>query len=120
MLHYTNTQNPVDFPTMTKQLYIIQYNSAHWCGGESHCVVWAENADEAVMEASDFMEDSMRELFSDEYDDYYNDDTEAGAYDDEQAYVVHWCDPLTHEHEYWEYFQDPTQADFYPVIGTPV
>lgn len=105
---------------MFNRLYIIQYDSAHWCGGESHCVVWAENADEALLEASVFMEDNMRELFSAEYDDYYNDDTEAGAYDDESAYVVNWCEPLTPEHEHWEYFQDPSQSQFYPMLGSPL
>jgi hypothetical protein len=105
---------------MPKQLYIIQYNSAHWCGGESHCVVWAYNADEAVLEASDFMEDNMRELFSSEYDDEFDEENEAGAYDDEQAYTVDWCELLTPEHEHWEYYVNLTQADFYPEIGSPL
>jgi hypothetical protein len=83
-------------------------------------VVWAENADEARLEASVFMEDSMRELFSDEYSDEFDDETETGFYDDEQAYTVNWCEPLTHEHEHWEYYVNPTQADFYPVIGSPL
>lgn len=117
MIHYTNTQNPVDFPQMTKQLYIIQYDSAHWCGGESHCVTWAHSAEEAQEEAHEYMETSMRELFSDEYNDYYNDETETGAYDEECAYVVNWCELLTPEHEHWPYYTDPTQADFYPLIG---
>jgi hypothetical protein len=83
-------------------------------------VVWAYNADEAVLEASDFMEDNMRELFSSEYDDEFDEENEAGAYDDEQAYTVDWCELLTPEHEHWEYYVDATQADFYPEIGSPL
>lgn len=103
---------------MTKQLYIIEYESAHWCGGVSHCVVWAHDDCEAQLEASDFMEDSMRELFSDEYHDEYNEETETDFYGDEQAYTVNWCARLTAAHEHWQYYTDPTQTEFYPEIGT--
>ena len=103
---------------MTKQLYIIEYESAHWCGGQSHCVVWAENSDEAEVLAGLHMEESMRELFSDEYHDEFDDDYEQySVYDDESAYVVTWCEPLTPAHDHWEYYQDPTQSEFYPEIG---
>lgn len=104
---------------MNKQLYIIEYESAHFCGGESHCVVWAVNADDAQLEAGLHMEESMRELFRDEYNDEFEDSEEYGLYDDESAYVINWCEPLTVQHPHWVYYTNPTQQDFYPVIGTP-
>ena len=104
---------------MTKQLYIICYDSAHWCGGESHCVVWAESPDDAVDVAGVFMEETMHEMFRDEYDDYYNEETCTFDFDDESAVQVQWVELFGSEHDHWEYYQDDCQEEFYPVIGTP-
>jgi len=104
---------------MTKQMYLINYDCAHWCGGDSHCVVWAEDAVEAELEAGLFMEEHMRELFQDEYNEYYDDDSETGIYDNESAVSVISVELFNETHEQWKFFQDPSQAEFYPVIGTP-
>lgn len=103
---------------MNKQLFIIEYESAHWCGGQSHCVVWAVNADDAKLEAGLHMDEHMYELFQDEYDDERDEDGN-GEYDDEQCYTVNWCELLTVEHSHWPYYEDPSQSEFYPEIGTP-
>lgn len=104
---------------MQKQLFLIDYECAHWCGGESHCVVWAYNPDDAIVEASDFMEETMRELFSDEFNDHWDPETETGDYDLESAVAVNSVSIMNPENEHWEYFNDPTQQEFYPVIGSP-
>lgn len=98
---------------MNKQLYIIDYESCRICGGQSHCVVWAENEDDAVILASDHMEDEMRELFSDHYED---EDIDPDA---EGAVTVNSVEILDENNEHWEFFQDPNQSSFYPVIGEP-
>lgn len=99
---------------MTKQLYIIDYENAHWCGGQLHVCVWAESEDEAEMLAEGHMESEQRELFSHEYED------DEFAADLDQAYTVNNVSVLNASNEYWEYYQDAYQrAAFYPTIGDP-
>lgn len=94
-----------------KKLYIIDYESAHWCGGQSYMVVWARNEVDAELQASLAMEESMRELFSDEYQD------DPGL-DEECPYSVNSVEEFGPGHEHWEYYQMPDQrAAFYPTIG---
>lgn len=104
---------------MTKQLYIIDYECAHWCGGQSNVVVWAENADHALLLAEFHMEEDMRELFSDEYNDEYDEENECGMYDEESAVTVNSIEVFNEDHEQWKFFCDPSQEGFYPVIGEP-
>lgn len=98
---------------MTKELYIIEYESMHWCGGGSHCLVWAESGDEAIELASDHMEESMRELFSDEIEE---DDLDA-----EMQATVNSVE-LVIGSTYEKYVRDPSQqTNFYPLInGTSI
>lgn len=100
---------------MTKQLFIIDYESSQWCGGQSHCVVWATDADDAVDQASVYMEEEMRELFSDEYED---DEEECDSM--ECAYSVNSVEILDEKNEHWEFFQHETQAQFYPIVNENV
>lgn len=104
---------------MTKQLYIIDYECAHWCGGSSNVVVWAEDEDHAQLLAEDHMEEAMRELFSDEYNESWDEEDESGDYDNECAYTVNSVETLGPGHDNWEFYLDPGQSSFYPVIGEP-
>ena len=126
MYHFTNTDNPIDFPKMariskpntaapTKQLYLIEYDCAHWAGASDYVVVWAYSPSHAEVLAESHMEEHMRELYADEY----NDDEEEGNFDDECAYMVQSVEEFGPEHEAWKWYQDPGQAEFYPVIGEP-
>lgn len=99
---------------MKKELFIIEYECAHWCGGNSCVVVWAENKAHAEILAEYHMDESMRELFSDEYND-----EDGEEYDQECAYTVNSVEFFDEKHEQWKYFCDPSQAEFYPVIGEP-
>ena len=86
----------------------------HWCGGTLQVCVWAENADAAEEYADAHMQECQAELFGSEYDELehsYDPDTEC-------TYTVNCTCELNEEHEQWEYFCDPTQASFYPVLGT--
>lgn len=96
---------------MTKQLYLIDYECAHWCGGPSNVVVWAEGEDDAREVASYHMEEEMRELFSDEYEDE--------EHDDESSVSVISVEEFGPDHEEWKFFLDPSQSQFYPIIGEP-
>lgn len=95
-------------------LWLIDYESSQWCGGQSHVVVVADSEDEARVLAELHMEESMRELFSGEYEE---DADEGGDRDEGCAYTVNSCDPFDETHEYWKYYCDPSQEQFFPTIG---
>jgi hypothetical protein len=100
---------------MTKQLYIIEYENAHWCGGQLNVLVWAENADDAGILASDHMEETQRELFSDEMDDVPDDEKE--EYENDSFVSINSVKPFGPAHDEWQFYQMPDQSEFYPVIG---
>ena len=88
-----------------KQLYLIEFESAHWCGGRSNCVVLAENEQAAEKAADVHMSETMLELFD-------SDDEDASEY------VVNSVEVFTHDHEDWKYFIDNTQREhFYPCVN---
>lgn len=94
-----------------KQLYIIDYENAHWCGGQLNCLAWAKSPEEAVIIAEGHMEDAQRELFSDEYAEDEED------YSDECSYTVNSVEVMDFRHEDWNFFMDPTQSQFYPIVN---
>lgn len=100
---------------MKKKLYLINYEGAHWCGGRSACVVLAADEVEAEAEAEGFMDESMRELFHDEYQ-YDLDD--GGSLDQDQAHTVNSIEEFGPGHKRWEFFLEANQrAHFYPCIN---
>jgi hypothetical protein len=99
---------------LMKKLYLIDYENAHWCGGQLNVVVWAHDEEDAIVEAEYHMEEEQRELFSDEYND-----EEDKEYADDQAYTVNSVEPFDENHEQWKFYQDSSQSSFYPVVGSP-
>ena len=94
--------------------WLINFDSAHWCGGDSKCVVEAETEDEAENLAEDFMQEEMWNLFSDEYKD--SEDEDYQDYSNEQCYNVIGVEPFDETHEEWVFYKDPEQSQFYPEI----
>jgi hypothetical protein len=97
-----------------KKLYIIDYENAHWCGGQLYVVVWAQSPEHAETIASDWMEEQQRTLFEDEYGDVAEE--EDGDYNNESAYIVNSVSLLDKDNEHWRFFHDPSQLEFYPTI----
>lgn len=90
--------------------YLIDYENAHWCGGQLYVVVNAKDAVEAEEKAEMHMEECQRELFGDEY-------MEAeGEFDDESAVSVNSVEEFNVNHEYRRFYKDTSQAKFYPEI----
>jgi len=90
-----------------KQIYIITYENSHWCGGELHCLVEAESADNAEMLASDYMQETQQELFSDEYEEESFEDC---------AYSVNDTEVLAGS-SFEKYVADPGQQSIYPKVN---
>jgi hypothetical protein len=100
---------------LMKKLYLIDYESAHWCGGQLNVVVWANDEDDDAREVAEYhMEEEQRELFSDEFSE-----EDAVDFDSEQAYTVNSVELFDETHDQWVFYQDPTQESFYPVVGSP-
>ncbi len=96
--------------TEEKQLYVIEYESTQWCGGQSYCVAWATSEDEAEDLSEWHREDTMRELFSGEYED-------EPELEGDPASTVNSCELLVGS-EYEEFYNDPQQRDnFYPCVN---
>jgi hypothetical protein len=102
---------------MTKQRYLIDYENAHWCGGQLNVVVWAKSEDEASTLAEDHMEETQRELFSGEYGDSADGGDE--EYCDESAVSINSITLLDDKHKLWSYFTMRGQESFYPIVGWP-
>ena len=91
--------------------YIIAYESAHWCGGQSYCVVEAFDEMNAEDIADSFMDESMRELFMGEHADEPEDD-------EDPAYSVNSVEEFDENHDLWKFYIDPIQqANFYPHVN---
>lgn len=91
-------------------LFIIEYDCAHYCGASHYCLVDAINVGRALGKADGFMHTHMRELFSSEYDEDHDEDC------DECAYHVIEVKPFNEYHPCWEFYLDPSQAEFYPKV----
>jgi hypothetical protein len=100
---------------MTKQMFLIEYESSIWCGGDSSVVVWAEDEDSALNAADLHMEEDMRELFQTEYVELLEEYA-----DEDPAYSVKQVEAFGPQHTEWKWFQDPSQSSLYPIIGTPI
>lgn len=94
--------------------WIITYENAHWCGGELYVVVLdAETAEQAEFLAGDFMDETQRELFSDEIADAFEEDPD---FDDSYMASVTSIEVLDENNKHWEFYKNPSQASFYPEI----
>jgi len=98
------------------KLFILSYESSQWCGGASHCLVYARNEAQAEELAEQFMDQDMRDLFSTEYEE---DREDGGELEEDAAHSVNSIEELTPEHEMWEYVQDEVQQrNFYPYVNS--
>lgn len=94
-----------------KQLYIIYFESANYCGYGEHVVVWASDEQEAEKKAESYMDDIMYEQ---DYEEYLkeNDGEEADIW-----YVVKTVELLVDSGSY-KFYKDPEQrAAFYPCLN---
>lgn len=103
---------------MTKQLFLIEYENAHWCGGGLNVVVWAENEDAARYVAGDHMDECQRELFEDHYESEIDDEDEREEAQGNPTSVIS-VEEFNEAHDQWQFYMDPTQESFYPVVGEP-
>ena len=92
-------------------LYIVYAESANYCGYGQHFVVEADDeveAEDSVAEASEeyFCEQDRDQLEEEDHD------LEGMTF----ATIIS-VEPFGPEHKSWEYYQDPSQAEFYIKVN---
>ena len=98
------------------QLYIIEYESAHWAGASSFVLACANSEREAEEKTEHYRDEAMNRLYRDEYLDAIDLDTFADPYEQEAASVVVDVQVFDENHECWQFYLDPGQAEFYPMV----
>lgn len=98
------------FSAMSKQLYVVYFESANYAGYGEHARVWATSEEEAKEAVSDYAEEYYYDQDGDQLEE---DDIEDGPYANVMSAV------LQAGSEFEEFIADPQQAEhFYPIINT--
>jgi hypothetical protein len=92
-------------------LYIIYAESANYCGYGQHFVVEADSETQAEELALDATEDYFREQDESQLEEEDH-DLEGMTF----ATIIS-VEPFGPEHKSWEFYQDPSQAEFYIKVN---
>ncbi len=95
---------------MEKELYIVEFASANYAGGASHCLVWATSEDAAEEAAWEYAENYYYEEDGDQL-------IEDGYDQSDACSVINWAE-LVEGSEFEEFVKDPSQAEFYPEVNS--
>lgn len=98
---------------MSKELYVVYFESANYAGYGEHCLVWAEDEDEARDEATSYAEDFYYQQDQDQLEEDYEDmETNSEPYAS-----IEKVSKLSDNPDIIEYLKDPDQATFYPIVN---
>ena len=100
---------------MTKELYVVYFESMNYAGAGETCLVWAESEEDAMScdELLEHAETFYREQDEDQWREEYSEEM------DEEDVIwasIQWAKPLKGS-EYEEYQKDPSQAEFYQIVN---
>ena len=97
---------------MNKEIYIVEFSSANYCGAPSHCAVMASSSEEAIEKATDWAEEYYCEQDREQLEE------EGHLCDDYDAYAAMGeAVPLIGS-EFEEYYADEDQRNaYYPMVG---
>jgi len=87
-------------------LYIIYAESANYAGYGQHFVVEADDETQAEELALDAIEDYFREQDESQLEEEH--DLDGMMYSN-----IMITEPFDAAHDFWKYYQDPSQAEFY-------
>lgn len=93
-----------------KQLYVIDFESANYAGGGEHCLVWAEDEDQA----RDLADNHMEEYYYEEDIDQLQEENE-GEIDGPFATVTKV--ELLDNSEHKEFAEKESNRQFYPFVN---
>jgi hypothetical protein len=99
---------------MEKELYVVYFESANYCGYGEHCLVWATSPEDAENEATSYAEDFYYEQDSAQFEEEHDHENEgAWASFTKEPY------PLASEQaaDIREYLKEESQKGFYPIVN---
>lgn len=92
------------------KLWIVYFESANYCGYGEYCVVRADDSTNAEIIAESYAEDNYCEEDSDQWYD-------ENGHDPDRWAEIKKVELFDEGHECWQYYIDPSQSSFYPVIN---
>ncbi len=97
---------------MTKELYVVEFESANYCGAPEHCVAWASNEDEAKEAASEYADSFYYEQDCDQWHEENGEDEDPDMW----ANIMS-AEPMS-ESRHLEFYNMPDQrAAFYECVN---
>ena len=101
---------------MTKELYVVEFESANYCGAGEYCLVWASNEKDAEDAASAHAEEFYYEQDSEQWEE----ENEGESDEDVTWANMKSAYPLASDEaeDVRKYLLDPTQVRFYPIVNT--
>lgn len=87
---------------MEKQLYIINYENAIWCGGSGTVLVWATSEFDAEYAASEHMREAQEEMFG--HNSYDDEDEQPN----DQVSIIS-TELFDENHPDWSFYQSLTE-----------
>lgn len=93
-----------------KELWVVEFESAHYAGASEHCLAWAENEDNAKDAAADWAEEFYYEQDQKQF-------LEENDSDDGESYANVVSAQLLVGSDFEKYVNDPSQASFYPIVN---
>lgn len=100
---------------MEKQLFVVYFESANYCGYGEHCLVWATDEYDAREAASSYAENFYYEQDYDQWEEEIEgcDDSDVSWATITEVY------PLASDaaEDVRRYLQDDTQKHFYPIVN---
>ena len=94
----------------TRELYIVEFESANYAGAGHTCLAWASSEDEARDAAFDYAEEFYYEQDNEQYYDEY------GTDEDILWATITSAQPLKGS-DFEKYAADPSQAEFYQIVN---
>ena len=96
-----------------KRLYVVEFDSANYCGAPEHCLAWAHDEEDAMDEAADFASEHYREQDQSQWEE-----ENEGEDPDEVMWASMRSAELLEGSEYAEYVEDEVQQrNFYQIVN---
>lgn len=102
---------------MAKELYVVYFESANYCGYGEHCLVWAEDEVDAIDQATEYAEEHYRvedyDQFVEEHGEEAADECDLWASFPKEAYSL----SSDEAEDVRGYLLDEDQKNFYPIVN---
>lgn len=98
---------------MSKELYVVYFESANYCGYGEHCLVWAVNEDDARDAASDYADNFYYEQDCAQYEEENDGDSDGVSW----ASIMEVYPLASDKAEDIRGYLLTAQKQFYPIVN---